>query len=56
MEREQTTLQAQLYHKNFPKNPGDSKIAPIDPVLVTGGSAAAALNLLTQHGDRLFGT
>jgi uracil phosphoribosyltransferase len=52
LKREETTLQAQFYHKSFPKNIGDFEVVLIDPMLATGGSAVAALDLLTEQGAR----
>jgi uracil phosphoribosyltransferase len=50
LRREETTLQAQFYHKSFPKNLGDVEVVLVDPMLATGGSAVAALDLLTEQG------
>jgi len=50
LRREETTLQAQFYHKSFPKNLADVEVVLIDPMLATGGSAVAALDLLTEQG------
>ena len=52
LRREETTLQAQFYHKSFPKNLADVDVILIDPMLATGGSAVAALDLLTEQGAR----
>ena len=52
LRREETTLQAQFYHKSFPKNLADVEVILIDPMLATGGSAVAALDLLTEQGAR----
>jgi uracil phosphoribosyltransferase len=52
LKREETTLQAQFYHKSFPKNLGDVEVVLIDPMLATGGSAVAALDLLTEQGAK----
>lgn len=49
LRREETTLQAQFYHKSFPKNLADVEVVLIDPMLATGGSAVAALDLLTEQ-------
>ncbi len=46
LKREETTLRAQFYHKSFPKNLGLFEVILIDPMLATGGSAVAALDLL----------
>jgi uracil phosphoribosyltransferase len=52
LKREETTLQAQFYHKSFPKNLGDFEVILIDPMLATGGSAVAALDLLGEQGAK----
>jgi len=49
LKREETTLQATSYHKSLPKNLKPFEVVLIDPMLATGGSAVAALNLLRQH-------
>jgi uracil phosphoribosyltransferase len=52
LKREETTLKAQFYHKSFPKNLGDFEVILIDPMLATGGSSVAALDLLATEGAR----
>jgi uracil phosphoribosyltransferase len=52
LRREETTLQAQFYHKSFPKNLADVEVVLIDPMLATGGSSVAALDLLSEQGAR----
>src|SRR5580692_8420470 len=52
LKREETTLQAQFYHKSLPKNLGDFEVVLIDPMLATGGSSVAALDLLTEQGAK----
>jgi uracil phosphoribosyltransferase len=52
LKREETTLQAQFYHKSFPKNLGDCEVVLIDPMLATGGSSVAALDLLSEQGAK----
>jgi uracil phosphoribosyltransferase len=52
LKREETTLRAQFYHKSFPKRLGDFEVVLIDPMLATGGSAAAAIDLLVEQGAR----
>ncbi|MGA9452159.1 MAG: uracil phosphoribosyltransferase [Verrucomicrobiia bacterium] len=49
LKREETTLRAQFYHKSFPKNLGRFEVILIDPMLATGGSAVAALDLLAEQ-------
>jgi uracil phosphoribosyltransferase len=52
LKREETTLRAQFYHKSFPKNLGNFEVVLIDPMLATGGSAVAAVELLMEQGAR----
>ena len=52
LKREETTLRAQFYHKSFPKNLGRFEVILIDPMLATGGSAMAALDLLAEQGAK----
>lgn len=52
LKREETTLHAVFYHKSFPKNLGRFEVILIDPMLATGGSAVAALDLLVEQGAK----
>jgi len=52
LKREETTLRAQFYHKSLPKNLQRFEVVLIDPMLATGGSAVAAMDLLTELGAR----
>jgi uracil phosphoribosyltransferase len=52
LKREETTLKALFYHKSLPKNLGDFEVVLIDPMLATGGSAVAALDLLAEQGAK----
>jgi uracil phosphoribosyltransferase len=52
LKREETTLHAQFYHKSFPKNLERFEVILIDPMLATGGSAVAALDLLVEQGAK----
>ncbi len=52
LKREETTLQAQFYHKSLPKNLSQFEVILIDPMLATGGSAVAALDLLHEQGAK----
>jgi uracil phosphoribosyltransferase len=52
LKREETTLRAMFYHKSLPKNLGDFETILIDPMLATGGSGVAALDLLVEQGAR----
>lgn len=52
LKREETTLRAQFYHKSLPKDLRKFEVILIDPMLATGGSAVAALDLLHEQGAR----
>ena len=52
LKREETTLAAQFYHKSLPKDLRRSEVILIDPMLATGGSTVAAMDLLTELGAR----
>ena len=52
LKREETTLRAQFYHQSLPKNLGRFEVILIDPMLATGGSAVAALDLLAEQGAK----
>jgi uracil phosphoribosyltransferase len=50
LKREEKTLQATSYHKSLPEDLKDFEVILIDPMLATGGSAVAALQLLFDRG------
>ena len=52
LKREETTLRAMFYHQSLPKNLARFEVLLIDPMLATGGSAVAALDLLTRQGAK----
>ncbi|MCW5865606.1 MAG: uracil phosphoribosyltransferase [Anaerolineae bacterium] len=52
LKREETTLRAQSYHKSLPKDLRNFEVILIDPMLATGGSAVAAMDLLAELGGR----
>ena len=52
LKREETTLRAMFYHKSLPKNLERFEVILIDPMLATGGSAIAALDLLVEQGAK----
>jgi uracil phosphoribosyltransferase len=52
LKREEATLRAHFYHQSLPKNLGRFEVILIDPMLATGGSAVAALELLTKQGAK----
>lgn len=49
LKREEKTLKANFYHKSLPENLQPFEVILIDPMLATGGSALAALELLHDH-------
>jgi uracil phosphoribosyltransferase len=52
LKREETTLRAMFYHKSLPKDLARFEIILIDPMLATGGSAVAAMDLMTELGAK----
>jgi uracil phosphoribosyltransferase len=50
LKRNEESLEANVYHKSLPKNLRPFEILLIDPMLATGGSAVAALDLLHERG------
>jgi len=48
LKREETTLRASFYHKSLPADLSRFEVILIDPMLATGGSALAAMDLLTE--------
>ncbi len=52
LKREETTLRATSYHKSLPPDLRPFEVILIDPMLATGGSAVAAMDLLTELGAR----
>jgi uracil phosphoribosyltransferase len=50
LKREETTLRATSYHKSLPPDLRQFEVILIDPMLATGGSAVAAMDLLTELG------
>src|SRR5438477_9257616 len=50
MKRHKQSLRASVYHKSLPDQLRPFEIILIDPMLATGGSAVAALNLLAERG------
>ncbi|HEY5232235.1 MAG TPA: uracil phosphoribosyltransferase [Verrucomicrobiae bacterium] len=52
LKREEKTLRAMFYHKSLPENLGKFETVLIDPMLATGGSAVAALDLLSEQGAK----
>jgi uracil phosphoribosyltransferase len=52
LKREETTLRAATYHKSLPPELGQFEVVLIDPMLATGGSTVAAMDLLTELGAK----
>ena len=52
LKREETTLRATSYHKSLPKDLRRLEVILIDPMLATGGSAVAAMDLLYERGAK----
>ena len=52
LQRDETTAVASQYYSKLPKGLGDSYVLMIDPMLATGGSAVAGLELLYRAGAR----
>lgn len=52
LKRHEQTLKAAVYHKSLPRDLSAFEIILIDPMLATGGSAVAALNLLAERGAK----
>jgi uracil phosphoribosyltransferase len=52
LKREEKTLRAMFYHKSLPENLGKFETILIDPMLATGGSSVAALDLLAEQGAK----
>jgi uracil phosphoribosyltransferase len=49
LKRHEQTLEAAVYHKSLPDDLSGFEIVLIDPMLATGGSAVAALELLAER-------
>jgi uracil phosphoribosyltransferase len=52
LKREETTLRAIFYHKSLPSDLERFEVILIDPMLATGGSTLAAMNLISELGGR----
>ena len=50
LKREERTLRATFYHKSLPPDLSQFEVILIDPMLATGGSAVAAMDLLAELG------
>jgi len=52
LKREETTLRALFYYQNLPAHLSRFEVILIDPMLATGGSAVAAMDLLAELGAK----
>jgi uracil phosphoribosyltransferase len=52
LQRDEATAIASQYYSKLPANLADSFVLMIDPMLATGGSAAAAIDLIKRAGAR----
>jgi uracil phosphoribosyltransferase len=50
--RDKETLQPVEYYIKFPTDLAESEIIVIDPMLATGGSAVAAIDVVKKHGGK----
>lgn len=50
--RDEETLLPHEYYAKFPKELPDSVILVVDPMLATGGSASAAIDVVKKHGGK----
>jgi uracil phosphoribosyltransferase len=48
LKRDEMTMEASFYHKSLPPDLSDSEVILLDPMLATGGSALAAMDLLAE--------
>ncbi len=52
LKRDEETLEAVTYHQSLPESVAGCEVIVLDPMLATGGSALAALELLAKRGAR----
>ena len=52
MYRDHVTLEPMTYYSKFPDNLADAIVMVLDPMLATGGSATAAIQILKDHGAK----
>jgi uracil phosphoribosyltransferase len=50
--RDEKTLAPGFYYESFPKNLGDHEVVLIDPMLATGGTVIASMELLAKYGAK----
>jgi uracil phosphoribosyltransferase len=52
MYRDHVTLEPMTYYSKFPDNLSDAMVMVLDPMLATGGSSTAAIQILKDHGAK----
>jgi uracil phosphoribosyltransferase len=52
LQRDESTAMASQYYSKVPGSLADARVLMVDPMLATGGSAVAALNVLRNAGAR----
>ena len=52
MYRDHITLEPMTYYSKFPDNLPDAIVMVLDPMLATGGSSSAAIQILKDHGAK----
>src|SRR5436190_2830147 len=52
LKRQESSLRAMFYHKSLPPDLSRFEVILIDPMLATGGSAVAAMDLLAELGAK----
>ncbi|MCF0259991.1 MAG: uracil phosphoribosyltransferase [Erysipelotrichaceae bacterium] len=50
--RDENTLEPHAYFEKYPKNMDDAVVIVVDPMLATGGSAVAALDMVKKQGAK----
>jgi uracil phosphoribosyltransferase len=54
MYRDHITLEPTTYYSKFPDNLPDAVVMILDPMLATGGSSTAAIQILKDHGAKII--
>jgi uracil phosphoribosyltransferase len=54
MYRDHVTLEPMTYYSKFPGNLPDAVVMVLDPMLATGGSSTAAIQILKDHGAKII--
>jgi uracil phosphoribosyltransferase len=52
MYRDHVTLKPMTYYSKFPENLPEAIVMILDPMLATGGSSTAAIQILKEHGAK----